>query len=69
MVLTDRERDVLALVAHGYTNAETAEALHLSPRTVANYLYRIFHRLGVHNRAGATRWWLIRGEDRVGRPA
>jgi DNA-binding CsgD family transcriptional regulator len=69
VVLTEREQEVLALVARGCTNAQAAAVLHLSPRTVANHLYRIFHRLGVHNRAGATRWWLIGAEGEMRRPA
>jgi DNA-binding NarL/FixJ family response regulator len=45
---------VLALVAEGRTNAAIAEALTLSPRTVARHVERLLARLGVPNRAAAT---------------
>lgn len=51
--LTERERDILALIARGRTNAAIAEALYLSPKTVRNYVSNIFTKLGVHDRAGA----------------
>ncbi len=51
--LTDREREVLALVARGLTNRETADRLHLSPHTVARHLANCFAKLGVRTRAGA----------------
>lgn len=51
--LTARERDVLALVATGIGNAAIAERLHLSPKTVRNYLTRIFDKLDVSSRGEA----------------
>lgn len=51
--LTDRERAVLALVADGRSNQAIAAALGLSPKTVRNYLSRIFSRLQVADRAAA----------------
>jgi len=57
--LTERERDVLALIARGHTNAEIAERLHLSPKTVRNHVSNIFHKLQVADRAQA----IIRARD------
>jgi predicted ATPase/DNA-binding CsgD family transcriptional regulator len=51
--LSDREVDVLRLVASGLTNAEIADELFLSPRTVDAHLYRIYRKLDVSSRAAA----------------
>ncbi len=53
--LTAREQEVLALLAEGMTNAELAEVLFISERTVNRHLSNIFTKLGVHNRTQATR--------------
>ena len=50
-VLTPRERDVVRLVADGYANREIAAELRLSTHTVKNYLFNVFDKLGVANRA------------------
>ena len=52
--LSNREREVLGLVAGGMTNAQVAARLHLSPHTVARHLSNIFTKLGVRSRAAAT---------------
>lgn len=52
-LLSDREIEVLALVAKGERNAEIASALFLSVSTVKNHLGKIFRRLGVSNRRDA----------------
>ncbi|GAA4547910.1 helix-turn-helix transcriptional regulator [Pseudonocardia xishanensis] len=49
--LTDRDREIVALVARGLTNAEIGHRLHISPNTVKQTLKRIFARLGVRSRA------------------
>jgi predicted ATPase/DNA-binding CsgD family transcriptional regulator len=54
--LSAREVDVLRLVAAGLTNAEAAEELFLSPRTVDWHLSSIYRKLGLHSRAEATRF-------------
>ena len=52
--LTDRECEVLRLVAAGKTNREIAAALVISEHTVGRHLQNIFMRLGLSSRAGAT---------------
>ena len=51
--LTGRERDILALIAQGYTNPAIAERLVLSPKTVRNHVSTIFSKLQVAGRAEA----------------
>lgn len=51
--LTDREREILALVAQHHTNIEIAERLSLSPKTVRNHVSNIFTKLQVADRAQA----------------
>jgi DNA-binding NarL/FixJ family response regulator len=53
-VLTDREVQVLRLVAAGKHNREIAGALHLSEHTVARHMQNILAKLGVSSRAAAT---------------
>jgi ATP/maltotriose-dependent transcriptional regulator MalT len=48
--LTEREREILALVRRGLTSREMAEQLHLSVRTVDSHLTRIYGKLGVSGR-------------------
>jgi DNA-binding NarL/FixJ family response regulator len=51
--LTDREREILSLIAAGHPNPSIARALSLSPKTVANYVSSIFAKLQVADRAEA----------------
>jgi DNA-binding NarL/FixJ family response regulator len=51
--LTEREVQVLRLVARGWTNREIADALVLSEHTVRRHLQNVFGRLGVSSRAAA----------------
>ena len=51
--LTQRERDVLALLVEGKTNKEIAQTLYLSPSTVRDYVSQILAKLGVSNRTEA----------------
>jgi DNA-binding CsgD family transcriptional regulator len=54
--LTEREAEVLRLVAAGMTNARVAKELFLSPPTVNAHLRTIYGKLGVGSRAAATRF-------------
>ena len=51
--LTDREREMLHLMTRGASNTEISRLLSLSPKTVANYVSNILHKLQVADRAGA----------------
>jgi DNA-binding CsgD family transcriptional regulator len=51
--LTQRERDVLALIAEGLTNPQIAERLYISPKTAEHHVGRLLAKLGVRNRAEA----------------
>jgi DNA-binding NarL/FixJ family response regulator len=51
--LTDRELEVLALVAEGLTNRQIGRRLFISPTTVRTHLEHIYDKLGVRSRAGA----------------
>ncbi len=51
--LTEREREILSLIAQGYKNAEIAEQLVLSPKTVRNHITNVFSKLQVADRAEA----------------
>ena len=54
--LSDREIQVLRLLAAGKTNRETADELFISEKTVARHVSNIFDKLGVSSRAAATAW-------------
>ena len=53
--LSDREREVVSLIAAGSTNREIAEELYLSPHTVKEYTSGLYRKLGVRNRAEAVK--------------
>jgi two-component system, NarL family, response regulator NreC len=59
--LTEREREILGLVALGHTNAEVAERLYLSPRTVETHRANIHRKLGTDSRAELVRYALELG--------
>ncbi|MBO4365081.1 MAG: response regulator transcription factor [Eggerthellaceae bacterium] len=50
-VLTDREREILRLIARGASNEDIAQELVISPATVKTHVSRIMGKLGVHDRA------------------
>jgi DNA-binding NarL/FixJ family response regulator len=51
--LTEREREVLVLIAEGKRNRDIAEQLHISGKTVSNHISNIFNKLQVADRAQA----------------
>jgi DNA-binding NarL/FixJ family response regulator len=51
--LTDREREVLSLIAQGLSNTDIAAQLHISSKTVSNHISNIFNKLQVADRAQA----------------
>lgn len=56
--LSQREVEVMTLIARGRTNTQIARELFLSEKTVKNHINRIFAKLGVSDRAQAVSWWL-----------
>jgi DNA-binding NarL/FixJ family response regulator len=53
--LSEREREVVSLIASGSTNREIAEELFLSPHTIKEYTSGVYKKLGVRNRAEAVK--------------
>jgi two-component system response regulator NreC len=60
--LSDREHEVLHLIALGYTNQEIAKLLFMSVRTAETHRGRIMQKLGLHTRAEVVRYALSAGE-------
>ena len=54
--LTQREKEVLVLVAKGYNNVRVAESLSISEGTVKNHITNTYDKLGVKTRAEAVAW-------------
>lgn len=59
--LSEREREVLALVAQGHTNNEVADRLGISVKTVETYRARLMEKLKLHSRADLVRYALAQG--------
>lgn len=55
-LLSDREREVLTLVADGLANKQIARSLGISERTVKSHLTSVFQRIGVSDRTQAALW-------------
>jgi DNA-binding NarL/FixJ family response regulator len=51
--LTDREREVLTLLAQGLRTRDIAEYLSISPSTARNHVQNVLHKLNVHSRLEA----------------
>ena len=51
--LTEREVEILDLLAQGYRNKQIAEKLFLSPHTIRTHIYNIYEKLQVNNRVEA----------------
>jgi len=59
--LTDREREVLQLVAEGHANREIAEILSISVRTAQNHRAHIMEKLGIHDRGELIKYAIQKG--------
>ncbi len=59
--LTEREREILKLVAEGYTNNQIAEQLFISPKTVDTHRTHIMDKLNLHSRAELVKYAMRRG--------
>ncbi len=59
--LSNRETEVLLLVAHGKTNEEIGETLGISRKTAQHHVARAYKKIGVSNRVGAAVWLAERG--------
>ena len=59
--MSEREAEVLGLVAEGLSDPEVAQRLYLSPRTVGQHLRNIYRKLGVRSRIAASRAAIERG--------
>jgi DNA-binding NarL/FixJ family response regulator len=59
--LTDREKQVLKLVAEGRSNKEVAQALDISVKTALTHREHLMEKLGVHNRTDLVRFALRHG--------
>lgn len=64
---TDRELQVLELLARGHPNRVIADELSIAPGTVGAHVAHVFEKLGVHNRTQVAAWYfkLQRGADAV----
>jgi two-component system response regulator NreC len=60
-ILTQREREVLQLIAEGYTNREMADLLHISIKTVQNHRSRIMSKLDLHDRGELIKYAIQQG--------
>ena len=58
--LTDRELEVIKLVAAGLRNEGIAGTLHIAPATVKGHLESVYQKYHVHNRTAAVMEWLKR---------
>jgi len=59
--LTEREREILKLVAEGYTNNQIAERLIISPKTVDTHRTHVMDKLNLHSRAELVKYAMRRG--------
>lgn len=66
--LTGREREILELIANGYSNAEISRMLYLSMNTVKTYVRTSYRKIGAESRSHAIVWG-VRNGLMVGVPA
>src|SRR5207302_2757673 len=60
-ILSNRERQVLQLIAEGNSSAEIAAAIHISARTVETHRHNIMKKLDIHSIAGLTKFAVRHG--------
>jgi DNA-binding NarL/FixJ family response regulator len=60
-LLTEREREVLQLVAEGYSTREIAERLFITVKTVESHRANLMNKLDIHNIAGLTKYAIGKG--------
>ncbi len=60
--ITNREKEILNLIVDGYTSAEIAEMLYISPRTVETHRANLMQKLKIKNTAGLVRYALEEGK-------
>jgi DNA-binding NarL/FixJ family response regulator len=65
-MLSEREIEVVRLVAHGHTNRTIASTLHLAEATIKTHLVRIYRKLGTENRASTVSEAVRRGLLEIG---
>ena len=63
--LTDREREVLQLIAEGHSNREIAELLHISVKTVETHRAHLMDKLDIHSTAKLTQYAIRKGVIRA----
>jgi len=59
--LTDREREVLQLLAEGYSTKEIADHLHISAKTVGVHKINLMHKLNLHSQSELTKYAIRKG--------
>jgi DNA-binding NarL/FixJ family response regulator len=63
-VLSQREREVLQLLAEGKTTKQCGKRLHISPKTVEAHRLKIMEKLGINNTAQLTKYAIQEGLTR-----
>ena len=61
--LTEREQEVLQLIARGLSNRQIADEMYISEKTVKTHVSSILSKLGVQDRTQAAIWALKHGHD------
>jgi len=61
--LTNREREIVALICRGAGDAEISRQLKVSPHTVRNHVASLYRKLGVNRRSAVVIWARERGLD------
>ncbi|MBX2845942.1 MAG: LuxR C-terminal-related transcriptional regulator, partial [Saprospiraceae bacterium] len=59
--ISEREREIIRLIADEFTTKEIAEQLHLSPHTIESHRQNIMLKLGAKNSAGLVKYAIQKG--------